>query len=77
MFISKMQVVVIDAEILNHVKMFTCRKFLTELRLHSQSNIHEINSSMVHVELRTVQPFPSNPFEETHLFVSACGIKAH
>ncbi|KAG2144870.1 hypothetical protein BD769DRAFT_1661009 [Suillus cothurnatus] len=65
--VSKTLVVVKDAEILDHVKTSTWRKFLTELRSDSRGNIRETDSSMVRVELKTVRPSPSHPSEETRL----------
>ncbi|KAG1891100.1 hypothetical protein F4604DRAFT_1567203 [Suillus subluteus] len=65
--VSKTLVVIKDAEILDHVKTSTWRKFLTELRSDSRGNIRETDSSMVRVELKTVQPSPSHPSEETRL----------
>lgn len=65
--VSKTLVVIKDAEILDHVKTSTWRKFLTELRSDSRGNIRETDSSMVRVELKTVRPSPSHPSEETRL----------
>ncbi|KAG1878016.1 hypothetical protein DFJ58DRAFT_753708 [Suillus subalutaceus] len=65
--VSKTLVVIKNAEILDHVKTSTWRKFLTELRSDSRGNIRETDSSMVRVELKTVQPSPSHPSEETRL----------
>ncbi|KAG1782593.1 hypothetical protein EV702DRAFT_1232405, partial [Suillus placidus] len=65
--ISRTLVVIKDAEILDHVKTSTWRKFLTELRSDSRGNIRETDSSMVRVELKTVRPSPSHPSEETRL----------
>ncbi|KAG2157198.1 hypothetical protein DEU56DRAFT_8443 [Suillus clintonianus] len=65
--ISRTLVVIKDAEILDHVKTSTWRKFLTELRSDSRGNIRETDSSMVRVELKTVQPSPSHPSQETRL----------
>lgn len=65
--VSRTLVVIKDAEILDHVKTSTWRKFLTELRSDSQGNIRETDSSMVRVELKTVRPSPSHPSEETRL----------
>ncbi|KAG1753407.1 hypothetical protein EDB19DRAFT_1669210 [Suillus lakei] len=65
--ISRTLVATKDAEILDHVKTSTWRKFLTELRSDSRGNIRETDSSMVRVELKTVRPSPSDPSEETRL----------
>ncbi|OAX41967.1 hypothetical protein K503DRAFT_832684 [Rhizopogon vinicolor AM-OR11-026] len=65
--VSRTLVVVKDAEILDHVKTSTWRKFLTELRSDSRGNIRETDSSMVRIELKTVRPSPSHPSEETRL----------
>ncbi|KAG2356196.1 hypothetical protein BDR07DRAFT_1492224 [Suillus spraguei] len=65
--VSRTLVVIKDAEILDHVKTSTWRKFLTELRSDSRGNIRETDSSMVRVELKTVRPSPSHPSEETRL----------
>lgn len=65
--VSRTLVVIHDAEILDHVKTSTWRKFLTELRSDSRGNIRETDSSMVRVELKTVRPSPSHPSEETRL----------
>lgn len=70
--VSRTLVVVKDAEILDHVKTSTWRKFLTELRSDSRGNIRETDSSMVRVELKNVRPSPSHPSEETRLRVSMC-----
>lgn len=59
-----------DAEILDHVKTSTWRKFLTALRSDSRGNIRETGSDMVRIELRGVHPVPGNPLEETRLRVS-------
>jgi autophagy-related protein 2 len=73
--VSRTLVVVKDAEILDHVKTSTWRKFLTELRSDSRGNIRETDSSMVRVELKTVRPSPSHPSEETRLRVSTCELR--
>ena len=61
-----------DAEILDHVKTSTWRKFLTALRSDSRGNIRETGSDMVRIELRRVHPVPGNALEETRLRVSLC-----
>lgn len=73
--VSRTLVVVKDAEILDHVKTSTWRKFLTGLRSDSRGNIRETDSSMVRVELKTVRPSPSHPSEETRLRVSTCELR--
>ena len=73
--VSRTLVVVKDAEILDHVKTSTWRKFLTELRSDSRGNIRETDSSMVRVELKNVRPSPSHSFEETRLRVSMCELR--
>ncbi|KAG1803777.1 uncharacterized protein HD556DRAFT_1330227 [Suillus plorans] len=65
--VSRTLVVIKDAEILDHVKTSTWRKFLTELRSDSRGNIRETDSSMVRVEIKTVRPSLSHPSEETRL----------
>jgi autophagy-related protein 2 len=75
--VSRTLVVIHDAEILDHVKTSTWRKFLTELRSDSRGNIRETDSSMVRVELKTVRPSPSHPSEETRLRVSTCRVRAY
>ncbi|KAG6814394.1 hypothetical protein H0H92_010980 [Tricholoma furcatifolium] len=53
-----------DVEILDHIKTSTWKKFLTELRSDSRGNVRETDSSMVKMELLTVQPVPTVPAKE-------------
>jgi len=68
--VSRTFATVKDAEILDHVKTSTWRKFLTALRSDSRGNIRETGSDMVRIELRGVHPVPGNTLEETRLRVS-------
>jgi autophagy-related protein 2 len=59
-----------DAEILDHVKTSTWRKFLTALRSDSRGNIRETGSNMVRVELQNIRPVSGSASEEARLRVS-------
>jgi autophagy-related protein 2 len=62
-----------DAEILDHVKTSTWRKFLTALRSDSKGNIRETGSNMIRIELQSVRPVAGHPSEEARLRVRSIG----
>ena len=68
--VSRTFVTVRDAEILDHIKTSTWKKFLTQLRSDSKGNVRETDSNMVRVELRSVRPVPGDSTEEERMKVT-------
>lgn len=65
--VSRTLILVKDAEILDHIKTSTWKKFLTALRADSRGNIRETGSNMARIELLTVRPSPYHATEEARL----------
>ncbi|KAG6874206.1 hypothetical protein C0995_003752 [Termitomyces sp. Mi166 len=65
--LSRTFVTVRDAEILDHIKTSTWKKFLTELRSDSRGNVRETDSNMVQFEILTVRPVPGHSATEARL----------
>ncbi|KAH9005264.1 ATG C terminal domain-containing protein [Lactarius hatsudake] len=76
-FVTRTFATVRDAEILDHVKTSTWRKFLTALRSDSRGNIRETGSNMVRIELCSVHPVPGNTSEETRLRAKILPLRLH
>ncbi|KAH9180656.1 hypothetical protein EDB89DRAFT_1840925 [Lactarius sanguifluus] len=76
-FVTRTFATVRDAEILDHVKTSTWRKFLTALRSDSRGNIRETGSNMVRIELCSVLPVPGNTSEETRLRAKILPLRLH
>jgi autophagy-related protein 2 len=70
LLVSRTFITVRDAEILDHIKTSTWKKFLTELRSDVRGNVRETDSNMIRAELRSVRPVPEYPAEEARLRVS-------
>jgi autophagy-related protein 2 len=68
--VSRTLVTIRDAEILDHIKTSTWKKFLTDLHTDARGNVRETGSNMVRVELRTVRPATGHHAEEARLRVS-------
>ena len=66
---SRLLVTSKDAEILDHIKTSTWRKFLTQMREDSNGNVRETGSDMLRIELSSVRPARGNPSEEARLKV--------
>jgi autophagy-related protein 2 len=69
LLVSRTFITIRDAEILDHIKTSTWKKFLTDLRSDIRGNVRETDSNMVRVELRSVRPVPEHPAEEARLRV--------
>ncbi|KAH9063334.1 hypothetical protein EDB87DRAFT_1603168 [Lactarius vividus] len=76
-FVTRTFATVRDAEILDHVKTSTWRKFLTALRSDSRGNIRETGSNMVRIELCSMHPVPGNTSEETRLRAKILPLRLH
>ncbi|KAI0670368.1 hypothetical protein C8Q78DRAFT_1035864 [Trametes maxima] len=75
--VSRILATVKDAEILDHIKTSTWKKFLTSLQTDSRGNVRESDSNMVRVELRTLHPVPGHPSEEARLRAKILPLRLH
>jgi autophagy-related protein 2 len=53
---SRLEVTVKSAEILDHIKSSTWKKFLTEMKADSRGNVRETDADMIRVQLVGVRP---------------------
>ncbi|KAI0647065.1 hypothetical protein C8Q79DRAFT_1009211 [Trametes meyenii] len=75
--VSRVLATVRDAEIMDHIKTSTWKKFLTSLQTDSRGNVRESDSNMVRVELRTLHPVPGHPSEEARLRAKILPLRLH
>ncbi|EIN07297.1 hypothetical protein PUNSTDRAFT_144812 [Punctularia strigosozonata HHB-11173 SS5] len=75
--VSRTLVTIRDAEILDHIKSSTWRKFLTELHTDARGNVRETGSNMVRVELRTVHPTSGHHAQEARLRAKVLPLRLH
>ncbi|KAI0035921.1 hypothetical protein K488DRAFT_42229 [Vararia minispora EC-137] len=74
---SRIFVTIRDAEILDHIKTSTWRKFLAALRSDSRGNVRETGSNMVRIELQNIRPVPEHTSEEVRLRAKLLPLRLH
>ncbi|KAK4687136.1 autophagy-related protein 2, partial [Tremellales sp. Uapishka_1] len=74
---SRIHVTVGTAEILDHIKSSTWKKFLTEMKADSRGNVRETDADMVRIELVAVRPTLPSLEEEFRFRAKVLPLRLH